>query len=59
MQCSQIGGASGGFIQADTHDGIGLLKKLPRLIQKSSRLGLHRVMPSVRIAYISGMRGSL
>ena len=58
-QCGHIRGAGGGFVQTGTHDGISLLKKFPRFILIGSRLGFHKVMPSVRMAYMSGMRGSL
>ena len=41
-----------------TAGGVGIFQKLPRLLEKSFRLGLHKSRPSRRISCINGMRGS-
>ncbi|HZU90429.1 MAG TPA: hypothetical protein VE993_14345 [Stellaceae bacterium] len=60
MKPGKIRRAAGRFGKtAKFEHSVGLGQKLSRLIQKGAGLLLHRSMPSMRIAYISGMRGSL
>lgn len=59
VEASQIGGARSGLVEIDAVDRLGFAKQFPRLFEKGSGLAFHRSIPSARIAYISGMRGSL
>jgi hypothetical protein len=59
MKSGQVRGAAGGFIEVDAQDRVGVIEQLPRLVEIGARLLLHKSMPSARIAYISGIRGSL
>jgi hypothetical protein len=38
---------------------VGFIQQFLRLVEEGGALAVHRSMPSVRIAYIKGMRGSL
>ncbi len=58
MISREICGTAGGVGIADAKDRFGLFQKLPRLLEKSFRLGLHKSRPSRRISCINGMRGS-
>ena len=54
----QIGNAPGLLIKMHTETRLGLVEQFACLVEISGGLLLHRSMPSIRIAYISGMRGS-
>ncbi len=59
MKTGKVRGAAGSFIEVNAQHCVGLVQKLARLFEIGAGLFLHRSMPSARIAYISGMRGSL
>lgn len=59
MKPPEIRGTSGSVGQLDPEHGFRALKLLARLVEKGCCLRLHRSMPSVRIACIRGIRGSL
>jgi hypothetical protein len=58
VKSGEIRRAAGGFVKANVKDRLGLVEKLSRFVEGAG-LGLHRSMPSARMAYIRGMRGSL
>jgi hypothetical protein len=46
-------------MKVNAHDRFRFIEQFPRFFEEGSGLALHRSIPSVRIAYIKGMRGSL
>jgi len=59
MEPGHIGNARGGLVAIDAQDRLGVVEGFACLIEEGGALALYKSMPSARIAYISGMRGSL